>query len=164
MDLGHQQDSDTQEPVFYPFPHSHWFTRPIAFRAYNSSGEQPQQDAGPRGARRFHIQISRPFTVRSTKEIVDSYEIRNPSFEYSERCIPKRYLTVPSVGVCNNGSDNENPDLIRYFGGILADDDNTRRRKEILIIMIPSMIQTRTLWISLLYLRVDLWFLHQYFC
>ncbi|KAG0573432.1 hypothetical protein KC19_VG177900 [Ceratodon purpureus] len=65
--------------------------------------------------------------LRSTKEIVDSYQIRNPSFEYSERCIPERYLTVPYVGVCNNGLDNENPDLIRYFGRILADDDNTRR-------------------------------------
>lgn len=65
--------------------------------------------------------------MRLTKEIVDSYQIRNPSFEYSGRCIPKRYLTVPSVGVSNNGSDNENPNLILYFGRILADDDNTRR-------------------------------------
>ena len=64
MDLGHQQDSDTQEPVFYPVPHSHWFPRPIAFRAYNSSGGRSQQDAGLRGARRLHIQISRPVRLK----------------------------------------------------------------------------------------------------
>lgn len=66
MDLGQQQDSDTQDPVFYPVPHSHWFPRPIAFRAYNPSGGRSQQDAGPRGARRLHIQVSRPVRLTVT--------------------------------------------------------------------------------------------------
>jgi dual specificity protein kinase YAK1 len=65
--------------------------------------------------------------VRLTKEIVDAYQICNPSFEYSESCNPKRYLTIPSVGVSNSGLDNENHDLILYFGRILVNDDNTRR-------------------------------------
>ena len=76
---------------------------------------------------RFLLFCYLQLTVRLTKEIVDSYQICNPSFEYSESCNPKRYLTVPSVGVSNNGSDNENHDLILYFGRILANDDNTRR-------------------------------------
>jgi hypothetical protein len=65
MDLGQQQDSDT-EPVFYPVPHSHWFPRPIAFRAYNPSGGRSQQNAGPRGTRRLHIQVLRPVSLTLT--------------------------------------------------------------------------------------------------
>ena len=72
---------------------------------------------------RFLLQL----TVRLTKEIVDTYQICDPGFEYSDSCNPKRYLTVPSVGVSNNGSDNENHDLILYVGRILANDDNTSR-------------------------------------
>ena len=66
MDLGQQQDSDTQDPVFYPVPHSHWFPRPIAFRVYNPSWVRSQQDAGSRGTRRLHIQVSRPVRLTHT--------------------------------------------------------------------------------------------------
>lgn len=203
MDLNQQKEPDPEERQFYPVPHSHWFPRPIAFRVYTSSGGKSQHDCGSKGARRLHIQVSRPVSfdltsishcwclvikqnqsdimlpaseilvspvttlsrsanlfgafwgalycdvqndltcsscmsyqrrfcclqlpVRLTKEIVDTYHACNPSFQYTESCNPKRFLTVPSVGVSNNGSDNENHDLILYFGRILANDDNTRR-------------------------------------
>ncbi|XP_024357303.1 dual specificity protein kinase YAK1 homolog isoform X2 [Physcomitrium patens] len=127
MDLNQQKEPDPEERQFYPVPHSHWFPRPIAFRVYTSSGGKSQHDCGSKGARRLHIQVSRPLPVRLTKEIVDTYHACNPSFQYTESCNPKRFLTVPSVGVSNNGSDNENHDLILYFGRILANDDNTRR-------------------------------------
>ena len=61
--MDRNQPSNTQDERFYPVPHSHWFPRPIAFRAYNSSGAGPQQDAGLKGARRLHIQVSRPVSL-----------------------------------------------------------------------------------------------------
>lgn len=65
--------------------------------------------------------------VRLTQEIVDTYQLCNPSFEYSEVRNPKRFLTHPSVALSKNGLDNANYDLILYFGQTLVNDDHTRR-------------------------------------
>jgi dual specificity protein kinase YAK1 len=65
--------------------------------------------------------------IKLTKDVTETFLVCNPSFKYSESCNPKRYLTVPSVGVSNNGADNENHDLILYFGRVLANEDKTRR-------------------------------------
>jgi hypothetical protein len=58
--------------------------------------------------------------VRLMKEIVKTFVVSNPKFEYLESCNPKRYLIVISIGVLNNSSINKNHDLIFYFGRVLA--------------------------------------------
>lgn len=66
-------------------------------------------------------------SVKLTKEIVNTYRVCNPRFQFSESHNPKRFLTIPSAGVSNNGSDNENHDLILYFGRVLVNEDRTHR-------------------------------------
>jgi len=58
--MDRQRNLDSQDAVFFPVPQSHWFPRPIAFRAYNPWGGKPQQDVEQKGGRRLHIQVSRP--------------------------------------------------------------------------------------------------------
>jgi hypothetical protein len=65
--------------------------------------------------------------VRVTKDIVETYQLCNPSFRHSEKLNPKRYLTNPSVPEFNNGCDNENHDLILYYGCVLVNENGTRR-------------------------------------
>jgi hypothetical protein len=65
--------------------------------------------------------------VRVTKDIVETYQLCNPSFQHSESLNPKRYLTNPSVPEFNNGCDNENHDLILYYGCVLVNENSTRR-------------------------------------
>jgi len=88
---------------------------------------QRRAGAGAGAGGRLHIQVTRPLPVRLTQEIVDTYQLCNPSFEYSEVRNPKRFLTHPSVALSNNGLDNANYDLILYFGQTLVNDDHTRR-------------------------------------
>ena len=57
--------------------------------------------------------------ARLTKEIVETYQICNPQFKYSEDLNPKRFLTSPSVGVLNDGYDNVNSDLILTVNFVL---------------------------------------------
>jgi dual specificity protein kinase YAK1 len=66
-------------------------------------------------------------TVRVTKDIVETYQLCNPSFRHSEKLNPKRYLTNPSVPEFNNGCDNGNHDLILYYGCVLVNENGTRR-------------------------------------
>lgn len=66
MDQIQPHNLDAEDERFYPVPHSHWFPRPIAFRAYKSSGARLQQDGGLKGARRLHIQVSRPVSLTLT--------------------------------------------------------------------------------------------------
>jgi hypothetical protein len=65
--------------------------------------------------------------VRVTKDIVETYQLCNPSFRHSEKLNPKRYLTNPSVPEFNNGCDNGNHDLILYYGCVLVNENGTRR-------------------------------------
>lgn len=128
MDMNQKQDPDAQEAtLFYPVPHSHWFPRSLAFKSYRPSRRRPELGPGQRGARKPHSQISRPLSVKLTKEIVNTYRVCNPRFQFSESHNPKRFLTIPSAGVSNNGSDNENHDLILYFGRVLVNEDRTHR-------------------------------------
>lgn len=62
-----------------------------------------------------------------TKDIVATYQNCNPEFAFSPDFNPKRYLTVPSTIVSDNGLDNEKNDLVLYFNQVLANDDGTRR-------------------------------------
>lgn len=67
------------------------------------------------------------FVTRLTKEIVDTYQLCNPRFQYSETLNPKRFLTTPSIGVLNDGNDNANSDLILTVNYALVNLDTQRR-------------------------------------
>lgn len=65
--------------------------------------------------------------ARLTKEIVETYQICNPQFKYSEDLNPKRFLTTPSAGVLNDGYDNANSDLILTVNLVLIHVEKNRR-------------------------------------
>lgn len=65
--------------------------------------------------------------ARLTKDIVETYQICNPQFKYSEELNPKRYLTSPSIGVLNDGYDNVNSDLILTVNCALVNLETQRR-------------------------------------
>ena len=57
--------------------------------------------------------------AKATVGLVETYQASNRQFAYSFTANPKRVLTKPSVGVKNEGHDNENSDLILYVGDFL---------------------------------------------
>jgi dual specificity protein kinase YAK1 len=65
--------------------------------------------------------------ARLTRDIVETYQICNPQFKYSEELNPKRYLTSPSTGVQNDGFDNANSDLILTVNFVLINSETQRR-------------------------------------
>ncbi|EPS67247.1 hypothetical protein M569_07524, partial [Genlisea aurea] len=79
-----------------------WRPKPLAFHPFRQS-----MDPQP-----LRVLVRRPLVARLTKDIVETFQICNPRFHYSEEFNPKNYLTSPSVGVLNNGCDNANADLI----------------------------------------------------
>ncbi|KAK4362768.1 hypothetical protein RND71_018009 [Anisodus tanguticus] len=83
-----------------------------------------QANAKPQSLR---VVVRRPLVARLTKDIVETYRICNPQFNYSEELNPKRFLTSPSVGVLNDGHDNANSDLILSVNLELANLDTKRR-------------------------------------
>lgn len=64
--------------------------------------------------------------ARLTKDIVETYQLCNPQFKYSEELTPKRYLTTPSIGVLNDGHDNVNSDLILTANYVLINSEQRR--------------------------------------
>ncbi|KAH9771261.1 Dual specificity protein kinase YAK1-like [Citrus sinensis] len=75
----------------------------------------------------LRVVVRKPLVVRLTKDIVETYQICNPLFKYSEELNPKRYLTSPSVGVLNDGYDNVNSDLILAVNLVLVNAETQRR-------------------------------------
>ncbi|XP_020576074.1 uncharacterized protein LOC110021778 [Phalaenopsis equestris] len=71
--------------------------------------------------------VRRPLVARLTKEIVETFQICNPDFRFSEILNPKRFLTNPSTGVLNDGFDNEDNDLILYVNSILINTGSKQR-------------------------------------
>ncbi|KAG8487147.1 hypothetical protein CXB51_020793 [Gossypium anomalum] len=65
--------------------------------------------------------------ARLTKDIIETYQICNPKFKYSEELNPKWFLTSPSVGVLNDGHDNVNSDLILTVNFVLINLETRRR-------------------------------------
>ncbi|XP_042030295.1 dual specificity protein kinase YAK1 homolog isoform X1 [Salvia splendens] len=83
-----------------------WRPRLLAFRPYSPTlhtNTKPQH---------LRVVVKRPLVARLTKDIVEIYQLCNPQFCYSEELNLKRFLTSPSVGLLNDGCDNENSDLI----------------------------------------------------
>ena len=64
--------------------------------------------------------------ARLTKDIVETYQLCNPQFKYSEELNPKRYLSSPSIGVLNDGHDNVNSDLILTANYVLINSEQQR--------------------------------------
>ncbi|KAB1205274.1 Serine/threonine-protein kinase ppk15 [Morella rubra] len=75
----------------------------------------------------LRVVVRKPLVARLTKDIVETYQLCNPQFKYSEELNPKRYLTSPSIGVLNDGHDNVNSDLILTVNCILINSEPQRR-------------------------------------
>ena len=69
--------------------------------------------------------------ARLSKDIVETFQLCNPNFKYSEVLNPKRFLTNPSVGVLNDGNDNANSDLILHVNSVLV--NSTKNQRFVLI-------------------------------
>lgn len=99
-----------------------WSPKQFVFRPYATIPFG--SDANTQNLR---VVVKRPLVSRLTKDIVDTYRICNPQFNYSEELNPKRFLTTPSAGVLNDGYDNENSDLILAVNCGLVNLDTHRR-------------------------------------
>ncbi|XVE81529.1 hypothetical protein DITRI_Ditri15bG0071800 [Diplodiscus trichospermus] len=95
-----------------------WRPRQLVFGPYS-----PRNEAD----RKLRVVVRRPLVARLTKDIIETYQICNPQFKYSEELNPKRFLTSPSVGVLNDGCDNVNSDLILTVNFVLIDLETQRR-------------------------------------
>ncbi|WOL09496.1 hypothetical protein Cni_G18249 [Canna indica] len=101
-----------------------------AFRPYVSPSQSSRansSDSSGSTTTTLRVIVKRPLVVRLTKGIVETFQICNPSFRYSEAFNPKRFLTNPSTGVLNDGYDNANSDLILYVNFELVNSEAKRR-------------------------------------
>ncbi|KAI3757021.1 hypothetical protein L6452_04554 [Arctium lappa] len=98
-----------------------WSPKGFVFRPY-----EPVFGSGA-SRQNLGVVVKRPLVSRLTKDIVDTYRICNPQFNYSDELNPKRFLTSPSAGVLNDGYDNENSDLILTVNCGLVNLDSHRR-------------------------------------
>ncbi|XWS57991.1 hypothetical protein CRYUN_Cryun09bG0220800 [Craigia yunnanensis] len=95
-----------------------WRPRQLVFGPYS-----PRNEAD----RKLRVLVRSPLVARLTKDIIETYQICNPQFKYSEELNPKRFLTSPSVGVLNDGYDNVNSDLILTVNFVLISLETQRR-------------------------------------
>ncbi|KAK5772812.1 dual specificity protein kinase YAK1 homolog [Gossypium arboreum] len=95
-----------------------WRPRQLVFGPYSTRNE---------GDRKLRVVVRRPLVARLTKDIIETYQICNSQFKYSEELNPKRFLTSPSVGVLNDGYDNVNSDLILTVNFVLINLETQRR-------------------------------------
>ncbi|KAE8077557.1 hypothetical protein FH972_016112 [Carpinus fangiana] len=75
----------------------------------------------------LRVVVRKSSVARLTKDIVETYQICNPQFKYSDELNPKRYLTTPSIGVQNDGYDNANSDLILHVNFVLINSETQQR-------------------------------------
>ncbi|XP_015577762.2 dual specificity protein kinase YAK1 homolog isoform X1 [Ricinus communis] len=99
-----------------------WRPKQLAFESY-----MPGNGADRNKKEALRVLVRKPLVARLTKEIVETYQICNPQFKYSEELNPKRYLTSPSIGVLNDGYDNVNSDLILTVNFPLVNLETQRR-------------------------------------
>lgn len=100
---------------------SRWRPSKLVFAPYSPSLEAATKSQALR------VVVRRPLVARLTKDIVETYQICNPQFKYSEELNPKRFLTSPSIGVLNDGHDNVNSDLILAVNSVLVNSETQRR-------------------------------------
>ncbi|XVE62364.1 hypothetical protein DITRI_Ditri06bG0112400 [Diplodiscus trichospermus] len=95
-----------------------WQPRQLVFRSYSPGNEAD---------RKLRVVVRRPLVARLTRDIIETYQVCNPQFKYSEELNPKRFLTSPSAGVLNDGYDNVNSDLILTVNFFLINLETQRR-------------------------------------
>ena len=64
--------------------------------------------------------------VRMTQSLTETYSTCNPNFDYSLQHNPRRPITKPSLGVANDGWDNENADLVMHINDVLVSNKGNR--------------------------------------
>lgn len=103
-----------------------WITSKIiseqekGFQAYDQ--QQLHQRASRNARHPPRLIVNRSIVVKLTKEILETYQVCNPTYTFLEAFNSKRYLTTPSVPASNGGLDNEKSDLILAVNGVLAND------------------------------------------
>ncbi|KAJ0438138.1 putative protein kinase CMGC-DYRK-YAK family [Helianthus annuus] len=100
-----------------------WSPKQLGFQPYAA----PVVGSGDARTRNSSGFVKRPLVSRLTKDIVETYRICNPQFNYLEELNPKRFLTSPSAGVLNDGFDNENSDFILSVNCPLINPETHRR-------------------------------------
>lgn len=110
-----------ESPSSSPSITSGFSPRQLVFRPYVSSQETSNRSTALR------VLVRKPLVARLTKHIVETYQECNPDFRYSDELKPKRFLTSPSEGVCNNGHDNANSDLILSVDYVLVNSQTQQR-------------------------------------
>ncbi|KAJ0640900.1 putative protein kinase CMGC-DYRK-YAK family [Helianthus annuus] len=100
-----------------------WSPKQLGFQPYAA----PVVGSGDARTRNSSGFVKRPLVSRLTKDIVETYRICNPQFNYLEELNPKRFLTSPSAGVLNDGFDNENSDFILSVNCSLVNPETHRR-------------------------------------
>ncbi|PKA52178.1 Serine/threonine-protein kinase AFC2 [Apostasia shenzhenica] len=103
---------------------SSWIPRVGAFRPYDPFQESPASSSKSKNIQ--NVSYSHLVT-RLTKDIAKTFQICNPKFTYSEVLNPKRFLSNPSVGVLNDGCDNEDNDLILHVNSVLINMGSKQR-------------------------------------
>ncbi|KAL5074899.1 hypothetical protein RYX36_013883 [Vicia faba] len=107
---------------------SGWCPRELAFAPFVPQQQKEDKRVNAAGkSSKYRALVRKPLVARLTKEIVETYQICNPQFKYSEDLNPKRFLTSPSTGVLNDGYDNLNSDLILTVNLVLIHVEKSRR-------------------------------------
>lgn len=105
---------------------SGWRPRELAFAPFVPRGDEQRVNAAGKSLK-LRAFVRKPLVARLTKGIVETYQICNPKFKYSDDLNPKRFLTSPSTGVLNDGFDNANSDLILTVNLVLIHLEKSRR-------------------------------------
>ncbi|KAJ0970948.1 hypothetical protein J5N97_018907 [Dioscorea zingiberensis] len=103
---------------------SAWQPREGAFLAYGGS-----RSSGKTSLKSISLRVivGIPMVARLTRDIISTYQLCNPNFNYSDALNPKRFLTNPSAGVLNDGFDNANSDLILHANLVLVNSESKQR-------------------------------------
>ncbi|XP_074269863.1 dual specificity protein kinase YAK1 homolog isoform X3 [Silene latifolia] len=103
-----------------PSSQSPWAPRQLVFRPYSSSSAVASK-------RPLQVAVRTPLVVKLTKHIVETYQVCNAEFRYSDELKCKRFLTSPTEGVLNDGHDNANSDLILFVNCVLHNPTTQQR-------------------------------------
>lgn len=115
-EIDEQGDSDVASSSKLRWRPSQVIFQPYSLELYDAA--KPQS---------LRVVVRRPLISRLTKDIVDTYQICNPQFQFSDELNPKRFLTTPSTGVLNDGHDNANSDLVLSVNQVLINSETQQR-------------------------------------
>ncbi|KAJ8631891.1 hypothetical protein MRB53_025227 [Persea americana] len=119
-----EEEGGPSRPTWNPFCYAFGPYLPPSTSYAGTSQSQQRSSSSSSSLRAI---VKKPLVARLTKDIVETYQICNPAFKYSEAINLKRFLTNPSVGVLNDGFDNANSDLILTVNFVLVNDSSQQR-------------------------------------